>query len=334
MKRTALMAATAALALSGLVSAGTANAQTAAAAPNTAGMRPFIVQENITQRISEHVWEIPDMSRPGTPNVAIIVGSKATLIVDTGMGPKSGTAITHEAQKLSGNTQFYLVTTDFRPEHISGGMALPPGTVWITPTAQKGDIATGTWKYINNFRARSPDLAYALADVTLREPDVTFDQEAKVDLGGGVIVHVLYFGPAVFPGDVAIYVEPDRLLQGGNFLASHSYPPIPDHNPGLTNYFNALDRMEALHPLIVMPHHGPMRDGTLIAGERLVLRDLEKRSLELKAQGKTADEAGKILVAEFAVKYPDWGAGPDNIPPAVKSFYTEGATASPNTGQP
>ena len=325
MKRTLQRASAAALGLAMLGWAWTGQAQTTAApaAPSTADMKPFIVQEGITRRISEHVWEIPDMSRPGTPNVAIVVGTRATLILDTGMGPRGGTAVAHEAQKLSGNTKFYLATTDFRPEHISGEMALPPGTVWIVPTAQKGDIATGTWKYINNFRARSADLAYALADVTLREPDVTFDQEATVDLGGGVKVRLMSFGPALFPGDLALFVEPDSVLQGGNFLASKSYPPIPEHNPELANYFNALDRMEALHPKIVMPHHGDMRDGTLIAGERTVLRDLERRSLELKAAGKSAAEAGKTLVAEFAAKYPDWGAGPDNIPPAVKSFYTE-----------
>lgn len=330
MKLTKRLAVGATAGLLALACSWTAQAQ---GAPDVSKMTPFIVQENITQRISEHVWEIPDMSRPGTPNVMIVVGTKATLILDTGMGPRSGTAITHELAKLTKNTKFYLVTTDFRPEHISGGMAFPPGTVWVVPTAQKEDIANGTWKYINNFRARNADLAYALADVVLREPDVTFERETRIDLGGGVTVRVMNFGPALFPGDVALYVEPDRVLQGGNFIASQSYPPIPDKNPALANYFAALDKLEALHPLIVMPHHGPMRDGKVIAGERDVLRDLERRSLELRAQGKTVEEAQKTLVAEFAKTYPDWGAGPDNIPPAVKAFYGE-VPAQAAAGQP
>ena len=65
---------------------------------------PFIVQENTIRKLSEHVWEIPDRNRPGVPNVAIIVGSRATLIVDTGMGPKSGSVVSREAQRLSKNT--------------------------------------------------------------------------------------------------------------------------------------------------------------------------------------------------------------------------------------
>ncbi len=36
-----------------------------------------------TIKISEHVWAIM-----GFPNIAIVVGDRATLVVDTGMGPR------------------------------------------------------------------------------------------------------------------------------------------------------------------------------------------------------------------------------------------------------
>ena len=49
---------------------------------------PFIVQEHTIRKLSEHVWEIPDRNRPGVPNVAIIVGSRATLIPMVNTGPQ------------------------------------------------------------------------------------------------------------------------------------------------------------------------------------------------------------------------------------------------------
>jgi len=201
------------------------------AAPPT----PFIVQEHITKQISDHVWEIPDRNRPGVPNVALIVGSRATLVVDTGMGPRSGEIVVREAQKLSKNTEFYLATTDFRPEHITGAMAFPPNTVWIVPAAQKADMAESTENYVTSFMSRSADLTAALKDVKLREPDVVFDRDAKVDLGGGVTVHLIWYGPARTNGDVVIFVEPDRVLHGGNILGSKSYPGMPDNTPSVTN---------------------------------------------------------------------------------------------------
>ena len=282
---------------------------------------PFIVQENTIRKLSEHVWEIPDRNRPGVPNVAIIVGSRATLIVDTGMGPKSGAVVAREAQRLSKNTEFYLATTDFRPEHITGAMALPPNTKWLVPAAQKLDIA-GTQAYMNNFMARSADLRNALKDVKLRDPDVIFDRDVKIDLGGGVIVHLIWYGPARTNGDVVIFVEPDRLLHGGNILGSMSYPGMPESTPSVKNWLDVLDKLEALHPLIVLPNHGDVRDAALIPSQRAVLRDLQRRSLELKAEGATAEAAGGTLTAEFDAKYHDW-KNLGGIPAIVQRFYED-----------
>jgi len=288
------------------------------AAPPT----PFIVQEHTVKRISEHVWEIPDKNRPGVPNIAIVVGSRATLVVDTGMGPKSGEIVAREAQSLSGNTEFYLATTDFRPEHITGARAFPPHTVWIIPAAQKADIAESTTSYIDSFMSRSADLKAAFKDVKLRDPDIVFDGDTTIDLGGGVSVRLFWYGPARTNGDVVIFVEPDRVLHAGNILGSKSYPSMPDHTPSVTNWLDVIDRLDALHPLTVIPNHGDVRDASLISSQREVLRDLQRRSRELKAEGKTAEQAGQTLTAEFDVKYPDW-KGVAAIPAIVRRFYAE-----------
>jgi len=308
-------AAALALTLAAAFAAAPASAQDKAPPAN-----PFIVQGLNVTKLSEHVWEIPDNHKPGNPNVAIIVGTRATLIVDTGMGPRSGEAVVREAQKLSKNTQFYLATTDFRPEHMTGAMSFPPGSVYITPTAQKIDIHQRTQGYIDSFTSRSADLAEALKGVKIRDPDITFDREAKIDLGGGVIVRLIWYGPALFNGDVAIFVEPDRLLHGGNFLSSKTYPSMPDHTVDVNNWLDVLDKLEALHPLIVLPNHGDVRDATIIPNERLVLRDLQRRAMELRAEGVTSEQAGQTLIAEFDPKYPDW-KNLGNIAGIVRRFY-------------
>jgi glyoxylase-like metal-dependent hydrolase (beta-lactamase superfamily II) len=283
---------------------------------------PFIVQEHIVKRLSEHVWEIPDQGRPGVPNVMIVVGSRATLIVDTGMGPKSGAIVAREAQNLSGNTEFYLATTDFRPEHITGAMAFPAHTIWLVPAAQKAEIAESTLSYIDSFVARSADLRAALADVTLRDPDIVFDGDTRIDLGGRVMVRLLWFGPARTNGDVVVFVDPDRVLHSGNFLGSKTYPGMPNNTASLPNWLDAIDRLEALRPLIVLPNHGEVRDASLISGQRDVLRDLQRRTRELKGEGRTAEQAGQTLVPEFEARYPDW-KGVTSIPAIVKRFYGE-----------
>src|ERR1700752_1545636 len=44
-----------------------------------------LIRENATIKISDHVYVIPDGNVGAVPNVGIIVGSNATLVVDTGL---------------------------------------------------------------------------------------------------------------------------------------------------------------------------------------------------------------------------------------------------------
>jgi len=48
-----------------------------------------LIKENATQKLSEHVYVIPDGNIGGVPNVGIILGSRAVLVVDTGLGPRN-----------------------------------------------------------------------------------------------------------------------------------------------------------------------------------------------------------------------------------------------------
>ena len=49
-----------------------------------------------TTRISDRVWAIM-----GFPNIAIVVGNSATLVVDTGMGPKNGATAIGEREPIN-----------------------------------------------------------------------------------------------------------------------------------------------------------------------------------------------------------------------------------------
>ena len=65
-----------------------------AAAVLTAQTQPVLGEDTV--KVSEHVWAIM-----GWPNIAIVVGSRATLVVDTGLGPRNGATIARVAAKLA-----------------------------------------------------------------------------------------------------------------------------------------------------------------------------------------------------------------------------------------
>lgn len=70
-----------------------------------------------------------------------------------------------------------------------------------------------------------PGLKELLANATLRAPDITFDQEAHLDLGG-VAVRLLWFGGAHTKGDQLMFVEPDRTLISGDVVQNKVVPSI------------------------------------------------------------------------------------------------------------
>ena len=161
-----------------------------------------------------------------------------------------------------------------------------------------------------------------LADVKLRSADITFDQEAQVDLGG-VTVRLLWFGPAHTRGDTFIFVHEDGVLFPGDIVQSHLYPSMPDATANAINWIKILDKLEALHPRIFVPDHGDeVGDASLLGQERTVLQDLQSRSRELKGQGVAAEEAGRLITGEFKIKYSDW-TNPNGIPSIVLRFYDE-----------
>jgi len=139
-------------ALSCIAAVAPVHAQQPAAGAAPAG--PF-VREGVTEKVSEHVYVIPDGSVGGVPNVGIIVGNKATLVVDTGMGKRNGEAVLREVKKVSKNETLYLVTTHVHPEHDLGANAFPASTKMIRSQAQVDEIASQGMGTADAFRSRS-----------------------------------------------------------------------------------------------------------------------------------------------------------------------------------
>src|ERR1700733_6305056 len=175
-----------------------------------------------TVKISDHVWAIM-----GFPNIAIVVGSRATLVVDTGMGRKNGATVAGIVAKLApNNTKLFLTTTHFHPEHAAGEPGFPPSTILIRDAVQQQEMEKHGQEMIDMFSSRSAPNKELLQGVVLRTPDVSFAQEATVDLGGGVTARLLWFGGAHTKGDELTFVEPDRTLVSGDVVQNKTMPNI------------------------------------------------------------------------------------------------------------
>jgi len=281
-----------------------------------------IVKEGTTVKISEHVYAIPDELVPMVPNVGIVVGKRATLIVDPGLGARSGEAVAREMAKVSRNSELYIVTTHFHPEHTTGEAGLPPTAKLIRARAQQQDVDEMGMEWVKVFSSRSPVVAEVLQGFTaFRKPDELFDTEKVLDLGG-VRVRMVRLGPGHTRGDTVFFVEEDRVLFPGDLAMSGVFPAFATPQSRADTWLKSLEALDAFKAQRLVPSHGPLADASIIGQYRAYLKGLQERVAELKRAGKPAGEASDVLQTEFRAQYPDWGQ-PPRIVAAVKAIYAE-----------
>lgn len=281
------------------------------------GQAVLLPEDSVT-KVSDHVYAIM-----GFPNVGIIVGERATLVVDTGMGPRNGAVVVRAAEKLAKtrNSNLYLTTTHYHPEHASGEGAFPANTVLIRPIVQQKELEKHGMEFVDLFSSRSAQNKELLGGVKFRAPDITFDKEITIDLGG-VTARLFWLGPAHTQGDELIDVEPDSALLPGDIVQSKMVPNLPNDDANAKNWVAILGQLRPLKPRFIVPDHGDLGNGSLIETEYMFLSTLQARALELKRQGKSADDAGQALISEFKTKYPDW-PNLNGVANVVKHIYAE-----------
>ena len=253
--------------------------------------------------LSDHVQIIPDGNVPLVPNVGFVVGDRAVLVVDTGLGLQNGRAIAAVAERLAGPKAIYLATTHFHPEHDLGAQGFPAWTILIRIEDQEADIREFGPQIVSAFSARSAVVANLLKDATYRSSDITLDQALDLDLGS-VKVRLMALGPNHTRGDLAVWVETDKVLFSGD-TAMKAQPAFASSYSRIAHWLDTLNKLEALKPALIVPSHGPVGDVGLITGYRTYLLDIRERASAAKKAGRDIDQAANDIASGLADRYPD-----------------------------
>ncbi len=283
---------------------------------------PPLVEEGIAQKVDEGVYVIPDRRVNLVPNVGIVVGERGVLVVDTGMGPTNAERVLREVRKITSREILYLTLTHFHPEHGMGAQAFPPGTRVVVPRAQKDELEAKGADYIRLFSGFSPQIADLLKPVKLVAPDIVFEHELELDLGGGMVVRLLHFDRAHTRGDNFVYLPKQNILFGGDVVVNRFFPIMPDPDASPRGWLRTLEELEKLAPTKVVPGHGDVGDATLIRDMKQYTLYLRSRVQEMDAQGKPLAEIVTALAPEVQAKYKDWD-NPNWIRNAIERIHAE-----------
>src|SRR5690349_6240993 len=102
--------------------------------------RPPLVQPGLVREIAPGVMVIPDQSINLIPNIGIVIGTDAVLVVDCGLGRENGQRALQKAMEMAGSKRLLLTTTHFHPEHAFGTQAFKGHATILTNTTQADEL--------------------------------------------------------------------------------------------------------------------------------------------------------------------------------------------------
>jgi glyoxylase-like metal-dependent hydrolase (beta-lactamase superfamily II) len=205
-----------------------------------------MIREGVTVMLGPHTYAIPDGNVPLVPNVGIVVGSRATLVVDTGLGRRNGEAVLREVAKVSRNTALYIVTTHFHVEHTMGNAAFPASAQYVSSTIQEAEFDEGGMRQVTTFASRSPATADLLKDAVRRPAAITFERTHVLDLGG-VRAQLHVVGPTHTKGDTVVFVEGDGVVFAGDVVMNRSFVGA-NQNSSMKAWLAAFDLIGSMQP--------------------------------------------------------------------------------------
>jgi len=276
---------------------------------------PDVHAERLT-KVSRHVQVIPDNLVTLVPNIGFVIGSKAILVVDTGLGPKNGAVAAATALRLGGGKPIYIVTTHPHPEHDLGAVAFPASSKMIRSLDQLTYIRDQGPALNRMLASRYTYAADMMVDVPFRPADITFEKEYLLDLGG-ITARIVALGPNHTIGDTAVWIQKDRLLFSGD-VAMEIQPIL---GAPIAQWMKTLDRLEQFSPKIIVPSHGPVGNVGLIRGFRTYLAEVRDRTAAARGRGLDLDAATAEVVQAMLTRYPSR----DRLGIAVRVAFAEPA---------
>ena len=269
---------------------------------------PIIDPSGLTE-IADGVWIIPDADHTLlVPNVGIVVGARATLVIDTGFGADNARAVMREARRLSDGRPVYLTHTHCHPEHGFGANVIVGELNVVYNETQWDELQEKGPVLLEMFRQQLAPLAPMLDEVEFLAPELRYTGSLTLDLGGGRIVEMHEVGGAHSRGDQVILTRGSRsVLFAGDLIEEGYFGILGDSESHVLPWIDRLDRLEKLTPDVVVPGHGHHAGPELIPDYRAYFELAVRRSGALRAAGELSEaEIVDRVTDELLDLHPDW----------------------------
>lgn len=267
---------------------------------------PRVADASHLVEVAPGVWVLPDHERtPHVPNVGFVLGERAALVVESGLGIENGERVLTIARELAGERRLFLTASHFHPEHGMGAQAFEGEATIVLNEAQREELFAKGPGYVELFSSFTPAISAALAGAVPVAPDLVYGEWARLDLGGRT-VDLRQAGDGHTRGDQLVVLPAERVVFAGDLVEERFFAIMDDEDAHGEIWIRRLEEIEALAPAVLVPGHGALGGAELAAAARESLEGIRDRALALRAAGAPPDEVVARVESETLARYPDW----------------------------
>lgn len=262
---------------------------------------PVTVPVSVKQ-VSPHCYYVEGAAGAATDNegfisnAGFVVTGDGVVVFDTLGSPSLAQALVDEIRKVTPQPIVKVVVSHYHADHIYGLQVFQDlGAEILAPRGASDYLESEGAQ--NRLEERRVSLApWVTDDTRLVYPDVIVETSSEFRLGE-VTFALSYLGAAHSDGDLALFVEPDRVLFSGDIIFEGRIPFVGDADT--RHWLRTLDRMHDRGLVALVPGHGPVSDDP----SRMISLTREYLSYLRRSMGGAVEE---FIPFDEAYSATDW----------------------------
>ena len=213
----------------------------------------------------------------GAGNVAVYITDEGVILVDDKF-ENNFDEIMANVKKVTDKPVRYVMSTHHHGDHTGSSAKFLPFAEIIAHKNNRENLV----------KAKQPGA-----------PRVVFSDETSVFLGGKE-VRAKYFGRGHTNGDAVIFFPAHRTIHTGDLMAGTSVLVDYGNGGSAKEWTGTLDNILKNDFDTVIPGHGDVHKRSDLVSYRAGVEKLQGQVRTMVSQGKSKEDVGKMLVADFA----------------------------------
>ncbi len=257
-----------------------------------------------------------------------VVTARFLIVVDTMATPALMRQVIEALRPDVAGRTVLVLNTHADWDHVYGNRLFAPDGelpgLLIASAATRDRLLSGA--ALDRLRRQQAQDA-RFADVTLVTPDLSFPE--RLTLHGGDLTLEVLPTPGHTPDHVSIWIPELGTVLAGD-AAEHPFPQVRG-GAQLAVTLASLERLQALHPRVVLPCHGGTTTPELLTRNLEHFGFLRAQLSRLPSPADWLDrpqEAGELTGASYAQVLARLGEGPDTVPAFYQDFHTDALHAT------